>query len=200
MEATDPFIPAFPTDDSLRVELPEQWMSPFPTMSVDAHEETAANSAEPQAAPAVTGETSVPFGASEPETPAATNGRSAGESVDRARDLAKHLAGALQELQQSLDATASERERFLDERAQLQERIRSLEREADHKRRFQETLTSGTGASITSEDLQALQTMTDALNQDPDRLTVLFNVVQQASKLAAVVTLFGQLRRMAEEV
>lgn len=196
MEATDPFIPAFPTDDSLRVELPEQWMSPFSPTAVNAHDEVAPQPADQQIAAV---ESSVPFGASEPEMPAAGPGEDAGEGVGRARALAQQLGGALHELRQALDATAAERERLVDERARLQERIRSLEREAEHKRRFQEALTMGTGASITGEDLQALQTMTDALNQDPDRLTVLFNVVQQASKLAAIVSLFGQLRRMAEE-
>jgi hypothetical protein len=41
--------------------------------------------------------------------------------------------------------------------------------------------------------------MMGSLNQSPDRLTVLFSVVEQASTIARVLSDYSMLRRLVEE-
>jgi len=116
-----------------------------------------------------------------------------------ARSVAQRLAGSLRDLEEALDAGEAERAAFVDDRRALCERVHYLEGEAERKEAFKAALISGAGAALTVDDLNALQSMTDALTADPDRLTLLFSVVQQASKLAAIVNVYSSLRQMAEE-
>ncbi len=180
MEVSDPFTPAYQSDNGIHVDLPEHWMTPFPS--------------EEQGTP----EPATSFGSVEPlPAPAVTEAPSRGD-LNRARQIAERLTDDLKELQGSLDASEAERESWSADRDRMKEQIRHLEGEADEKRKFTEALTSGAGGSLSADDLTALQGLTDALTQDPDRLTVLFNVVQQASKLATVVAVYSEVRRLAE--
>jgi hypothetical protein len=119
--------------------------------------------------------------------------------TDRARQYAHQLAATLSDLDRSLDETEVERAQFVQERDSLQEQINGLQQDRATKDHFVETLRQGSAGSMSDEDLEAIRGMMDALTQDPDRLTVLFTVVQQASKLAAVVTDYASLRRMVEQ-
>lgn len=101
-----------------------------------------------------------------------------GRPIDRSVEPAAGVPGALPELSSTLNET---------------------ELEAKHTEGFKSLLLAGAGGEISFEDLKSLQAMTDSLVQYPDRLTVLFNVVQQASKLATVVAVYNQLRKYAEE-
>jgi hypothetical protein len=180
MEVVDPFAPAYRPDDAGHVDLPEQWVTPFPASTPEAESEP-----EPQKERA--------FGAVSFGEDVEGNG------IERAKDLATQLSTTLTDLQHSLETSERERQDMLDERTRMQDRIRKLEAEAAAKERFKDALMNGPSSNVTYDDLQAMQSMTDALTQDPDRLTVLFNVVQQASKLATMVSVYTQLRRMAEE-
>jgi hypothetical protein len=121
-----------------------------------------------------------------------------GGAVAQAKGHADKLGDTLTDLLRTLEDTARERDSFLRERSEMQDRIRALEAEAARKEEFKSLLQTGTGATLSVEDLQNLQGMTDALTQDPDRLTLLFSVVQQAPKLAAAVNVYNQLRQLAE--
>jgi len=118
--------------------------------------------------------------------------------TDRTREYAQQLAATLTELGRSLDDTEAERARAAEERDRLQARIQELQTHQATLEKVQDTMKRGSAGSVTSEDLDTFRGMMDALSQDPDRLTVLFTVVQQASKLAAVVNDYVALRRMVE--
>lgn len=192
MEVIDPFVP-FQSNDGVYVELPEEWTSQFATMAVELPKEE-----DPQ-------KDVTPTAASEPEKQSFASSPSFGaavhtDNIGRSQELARTLAGALRDLDNSLSASEKERAEMTANRAKLQDRLRSLELEVAHKERFKEILLHGASSEVSYEDLQGMQSMTDALVQDPDRLTVLFNVVQQAGKLATMVTVYTELRHLAEEV
>lgn len=213
MEIVDPFAPSFPSTENPFGGVPDQWTTPFNavdleadwvTTPIDAADQATVEAVAPEnrAEPTDGGETATAEDAAEAPQPAPVTTFSAefdARGVDRAKELAHQLSDSLSQLQQTLDVTEDERDRYLTERGQMLERIHWLEGEAARKEQFKESLLAGLGATISSEDLESLQGMTDALTADPDRLTVLFNVVQQASKLGTVVTVFNQLRHLAEE-
>lgn len=119
--------------------------------------------------------------------------------LDRARLLAGDLANTLRELSEKLDETGAERARVLNESAELQRQIALLEEHKAAKETMVNSVLNGPGGDLSSEDLRTIQAMMDALTQDPDRLTVLFTVVQHAGELATIISDYTQLRRLAEE-
>jgi hypothetical protein len=195
MEVVDPFVPSYQPDNNGFGDIPQEWSTPF--APADASEPaTEGGSADEPAEASVAVET-VPTPVPAPVTVRPVDDD--GGSVAQAKDLAEKVAATLSELQSTLHASANERNAFLQERAEAQERIGALEAEAARKEEFKALLQSGAGATLTSEDLETLQSMTDALTQDPDRLTLLFNVVQQAPKLATAINVYTQLRRLADQ-
>ena len=117
----------------------------------------------------------------------------------RARQFTQQLAATLGELTRCLDDGEAERQQMVAERQQMETFIAELQEHRAAKDRFTETLKDGGAGSISNDDLTTIQGMMETLTQDPDRLTVLFTVVQQASKLAAIVGDYSQLRQMAYE-
>lgn len=177
------------------MEVVDQFASPFPTAeSVDV--------SDPWHTPAVQEDSTAPtvFGNPFTTSSPAFGADVTGENMAQARRAADGIAASLQELSRALEAGDAERKQMQEERAQLLDRMHTLEEHAAAKEQIKDVLLNGAGAALSREDLQAMQSMTDSLTQDPDRLTVLFNVVQQAPKLATVVNVFTQLRAMAEEL
>lgn len=121
------------------------------------------------------------------------------DAIGRAKELAGQLSSTVTELTQSLAESESERTAAQRERTDLQEKIRGLEQVAASKKQLRDALLEGDGAVVSSDDVTALKSLTEALTQDPDRLTTVFNVVQQASKIAAVVSVYAQMRAIVEE-
>lgn len=204
MEVVDPFVPSFRPDDTGFGEIPQEWATPFtpeqdaaPVSPIPSEESPAEEHSAGEPAPAAPVTNTEPATAWTPAPQPAFQGD--GGAVAQAKGLAEKLSGTLRELQQTLEQTTEERTGFLRERAEMQERIRALEAEAARKEEFKALLQTGMGSTLSTEDLQSLQSMTDALTQDPDRLTLLFNVVQQAPKLATAITVYGQLRRLADQ-
>jgi hypothetical protein len=117
----------------------------------------------------------------------------------RAQELTRHLSQAVAEVSDALEGAEAERQTLKVDNGRMQKRVNELEEEVARKDRFKSLILDGPGASLTPADLEALQAMTDSLTQDPDRLTVLFGVVQHAPKLATAISVYTQLRRMAEE-
>jgi hypothetical protein len=133
-----------------------------------------------------------------PEATEVTSGDA--DAIERARSIAQELVGSLTRLTTALDDTAAERDRLVQQSAELQEKIRSLEGVRDSRDKLIATLRQGPGGSLTDEDLQSIQAMMDALKQDPDRLTVLFTVVQNAANLASLINDYTQVRRLADSL
>jgi chromosome segregation ATPase len=125
------------------------------------------------------------------------NGATA-DAIDRAKQLAGRLSSTVAELTQTLAESETERSAAQRDRTGLQDKIQGLEREAAKAQRLHDSLLEG-GAAVSSDDVRALKTLTEALTQDPDRLTTVFNVVQQASKIAAVVGVYAEMRAIVEE-
>ena len=119
--------------------------------------------------------------------------------LDQARQLAGDLATALHELSQKLDESDAERTRTLSDSAELQRQIASLEEHKAAKEKMVESVLHGPGGALSSDELQTIQAMMDALKQDPDRLTVLFTVVQHAGELATIISDYTELRRLADQ-
>lgn len=217
MEVIDPFVPSFESTSNGFGDVPEDWASPYgdaasptepaagsfpalgdevPGATVSQDEVNGSTAVQDPPADAGLEETAT---AGPVDESASSTKLLASDSIARAQSMAQQLDATLRELQSTLDSSATEQSSLLSERAQLQDQIHALEEEAAKKERFKSMMLSGSGASLSNDDLAALQSMTDALTQDPDRLTLLFNVVQQAPKLATAVNVFTQLRRMAEE-
>ena len=203
MEVVDPFVPSFQPDGNGFGEIPQEWSAPFmpaetaEPVSTVAADETGVDAAELSSAPdavEASPETE-PVAAPQRFVPVGDDGG----AVAQAKDFAEKLAATLGELQHTLDQTTDERYNFLRDQAETQERVRGLEAEAARKEEFKALLQTGSGATLSTEDLETLQSMTDALTQDPDRLTLLFNVVQQAPKLATAINVYTQLRRLADQ-
>jgi hypothetical protein len=137
-----------------------------------------------------------------PEATVSTLPPASGEadSIQRARQLAQDLAGSLQRLSTTLDDTESERDHLLGQCADLQQQVKVGEEVLAGRDRLLGVLRHGKSGSLTDEDVQAIQTMMDALKQDPDRLTVLFTVVQHAAQLADVISDYSELRRQAQSL
>jgi hypothetical protein len=213
MEVVDPFVPSFQPENSGFGEIPQEWATPFmPGETAESENSATAVEAPAEDVAPVSTETVFTTETDEPgfapvsvevvPTPAPAHVEpfdGDGGSVAEAKNLAARLADTLGDLHRTLDQSTEERNGFLRERAEMQARIHSLEAEAARKEEFKALLQTGMGATLSAEDLATLQSMTDALTQDPDRLTLLFNVVQQAPKLATAVTVFTQLRRLAEQ-
>ncbi|HLJ69175.1 MAG TPA: hypothetical protein VKX16_17615 [Chloroflexota bacterium] len=122
-----------------------------------------------------------------------------GDSIARARQLSQQLATTLTELSVSLDGSESERQSMLAERSQMEEFIAELQTHRAEKDRFTEAVKNGQAGVISDDDLTTIQGMMETLTQDPDRLTVLFTVVQQAGKLSAIVRDYTDLRHIVAE-
>src|SRR5579872_1650305 len=166
--------------------------SGLPSMAYDMPSAPAPDQVtEPVSAPEPTTETATSESAWAPAAERRTG------TTARARECAQQMAATIVELGHTLDEYEAERAQSAQERESLQERIRELRQHQITKDRFVDTVRRGSAGSVSDEDLETIRGMMEALSQDPDRLTVLFTVVQQASKLAAVVNDYVDLRHMA---
>lgn len=121
------------------------------------------------------------------------------DGVDQARSLVARLSETTTELAQALSAVDAERDALRREHQTLHQRTRELEAAAAGRDAFRQALVHGAGAALGRDELDALRGVTEALTADPDRLTTLFAVVQQAQAIATVVRIYDELRTMATE-
>lgn len=218
MEA-DPYVPFYQPEPNGHDEEQDQWIAPEAVQAVVATQERAEAvepadvfpvsetvAVEEQSEPVYVeempveawtpAETFVETEATETQATALTEATAETESGWRA--LAGNVNEAVTALVESFQDVEANRDWLAQERAQLQVRVHELEEEVEHKERFRRAIVDR-GESLTTDDLKALQTMTESLNEDPDRLTVLFNVVQHAPQLATAIGIYIDLRQMAEE-
>jgi hypothetical protein len=99
---------------------------------------------------------------------------------ERAIEAARTLMALVQDLVRQVDEQETQRR-------DLQERIRVLEEAARGYGTLRDQLRELVLRSITQDDLQTLQRVIQALEQDPNHIMVLASVAQQAGKLLAVV-------------
>lgn len=135
------------------------------------------------------------------ETDAAPSSEPAPAPASQSGDLRRaveELAEVVQRVTKSVDESEAERARQAEESASLQRQVGDLETHRAQAEKMLDVILRGAAGAVSHDDLDTIQNMMDALKQDPDRLTVLFTVVQHAGQLANVVTDYAQLRKLAE--
>lgn len=125
-----------------------------------------------------------------PASPAiASNGASAANPVE----MARQVAGVVQDLVRRLDEQAVQRQ-------QLEQRLASYQESARAYESLKQALRGVVATPVTEDDLETLEKVLQAMAQDPNHIMVLASVAQQSAKLQSVVTSFHRLRDALQQV
>jgi hypothetical protein len=120
---------------------------------------------------------------------AASRSMPAGSSTSDPSQLAQYVASIVEGLARRV--TSLEVERLEHER-----RLHEFQEAAQSGEAFKQTLREIVlSASVTTEDLQAVQGVLAALATDPNHIMVLASVAQQAGKLTTIVDSFTRLHQ-----
>jgi hypothetical protein len=100
-----------------------------------------------------------------------------------------------QEWSALIQALVNQLERLEIERQHMLARIDDLERAVRAHESLTRVLAEASGDTLTSDEMKAIQYVTDALLRDPDHIVVLASVAQHAEQLARVVNNYARIHR-----